>query len=166
MSAVVASVVVPTYLGVGRLPSLLSALASQQAGTQDFEVILVIDGVDDGSVALAEAERRVSIRTILFPENRGRVAALNAGFDAARGSILIRCDDDLVVPPGYVTAHVQAHDAQDPVGAVAPTRDVHLPSRYARAYGEDAAARSLAHALSRPAAGALAAVGCKLLHHP
>lgn len=152
MSDVMASVVVPTYRGADRLPSLLNALAAQQAGTPAFEVILVIDGVDDGTASLAKSEERIDVRTIQFPANRGRAAALNAGFDAARGKVLIRCDDDLVVPPGYVAAHVRAHDAQDQIGAVAPTRDVHLPSHYARAYGEDAAARSLAHALSRPAA--------------
>lgn len=148
----VASIVVPSYKGYSRLVELFSSLADQEAGGPAFEVIVVIDGPNDGSVELVDEEDRIAVRYVRFPENRGRAAALNAGFDAARGSILIRCDDDLVVPPGYVTAHVQAHDAKDQVGAVAPTRDVHLPSPYARAYGEDAAARSLAHALSRPAA--------------
>ena len=49
---------------------------------------LVVDGVDDGSVALLEAESRFALRSIIFPENRGRVAALNAGFEAARGGVL------------------------------------------------------------------------------
>ena len=150
----VASISVPSYRGVGRLPQLLDSLAAQNDGTPPFEVIVVVDGVDDGSVALLEAESRFALRSIIFPENRGRVAALNAGFEAARGGVLIRCDDDLVVPSGYVAAHVEAHTSGGAVGVVGPTRDVHAPSAYARAYGEDAAKRSFAHVLSRsPADG-------------
>ena len=145
-----ATVIVPSYRGVDRLPLLLDSLAAQKSGTPPFEVIVVVDGVDDGSVALLENESRLDLRIIVFPENRGRVAALNAGFEAARGDVLIRCDDDLVVPPDYVAVHVEAHTSSGTVGVVGPTRDIHAPSAYARAYGEDAASKSLAHALSRP----------------
>ena len=147
-----ATVIVPSYRGVNRLPQLLDSLAVQQDGTPSFEVIVVVDGVDDGSVALLKNESRLDLRSIVFPENRGRVAALNAGFEAARGDVLIRCDDDLVVPSGYVAAHFDAHASGDPVGVVGPTRDIHAPSAYARAYGEDAARKSYAHVLSRPPA--------------
>lgn len=147
----VASIIVPSYRGVARLPALLDSLAAQETGSPAFEVIVVIDGIDDGSVALVEAEDRVDTRHILFPENRGRVAALNAGLDAARGDVLIRCDDDLVVPPGYVSGHVRSHGGADPVAVVGPTIDVHDGSAYARAYGEDAAHRSHDFQLTRPA---------------
>ncbi|MBM7499200.1 GT2 family glycosyltransferase [Brachybacterium muris] len=147
-----ATVIVPSYRGVDRLPLLLDSLAAQKSGTPPFEVIVVVDGVDDGSVALLENESRLDLRSIVFPENRGRVGALNAGFEAARGDVLIRCDDDLVVPPDYVAVHVEAHTSSGTVGVVGPTRDIHVPSRYARAYGEDAASRSFAHVLSRPSA--------------
>jgi len=128
-------------------------------------VIVVVDGDDDGSVELVEARNGAAVpheamtrsgtpfaaRAILLPENRGRVTALNKGFEAARGEVLIRCDDDLVVPPAFVAAHVSAHaDPAHPVGVVGLTRDVHDEAPYARAYGRDAAARSLAHAASRP----------------
>lgn len=146
----VASIIVPSYRGADRLPQLLDSLAAQQDGTPHFEVVVVVDGADDGSVALLENESRLDLRNLVFPENRGRVAALNAGFEAARGDVLIRCDDDLVVPPGYVAAHVEAHTSSGTIGVVGPTRDIHAPSAYARAYGEDAARKSLAHALSRP----------------
>ncbi|WP_114853268.1 glycosyltransferase family 2 protein [Brachybacterium sp. YJGR34] len=147
-----ASIVVPSYRGAARLPALLDSLAAQEAGGPEFEVIVVLDGEDDGSGALLAAEDRVPVRILTLPENRGRAGALNAGFAQARGRVLMRCDDDLVLPAVAVRAQVAAHAGEQPVGVVAPTRDVHTPSPYARAYGEDAAARSLAHALSRPAA--------------
>ena len=147
----VVSVVVPSYRGAERLPALLDAFAVQLEGAPPFEIIVVIDGVDDGTSALVDAESRLGVRSIQFPENRGRVAALNAGFESARGQVLIRCDDDLVVPRGYIGAHATAHEGEGSVGVVGPTRDIHMNGPYARAYGHDAAKRSLAHALSRPA---------------
>ncbi|MGP5304426.1 glycosyltransferase family 2 protein [Brachybacterium alimentarium] len=144
------SVVVPSYRGVERLPALFDAFAAQLDGAPSFEIIVVVDGVDDGTSALVRAESRLTARSILFPENRGRAAALNAGFDASRGRVLIRCDDDLVVPRGYISAHSTAHSDDGSVGAVGLTRDIHTDGPYTRAYGEDAARRSLAHALSRP----------------
>ena len=146
----VASIVVPSFRGADLLPQLLDSLAAQQECTPPFEVIVVLDGVDGGSLALIENETRRDLRSIVFPENRGRVTALNAGFEVARGGVLIRCDDDLVVPPGYVAAHVEAQTSSGTVGVVGPTRDIHAPSAYARAYGEDAARKSLAHVLNRP----------------
>lgn len=145
-----ASIIVPSYRGAEKLPGLLDSLAGQLRGTATFEVVLVIDGVDDGSVELARHVSRFPLRHILLPENRGRVEALNTGFEAARGRVLIRCDDDLVVPAGYVAAHVAAHEGETAVGVVGPTRDVHLPSPYAHTYGLDAAERSYAYALTRP----------------
>lgn len=151
----VASIVVPSYCGVTRLPMLLDSLASQDPATADFEVIVVVDGEDDGSPALIEAETRINVRSVVFPANRGRVSALNAGFREARGEILIRCDDDLCMPPGYVRAHVDVHRAAaqrgESIGVVGKTWDVHEPSAYTRAYGSDAARRSFEFASSRPA---------------
>lgn len=147
-----ASIIVPSYRGARRLPTLFDSLAAQKSGTPDFEVIVVIDGVDDGSVRLVERETRFPVRHILFPENRGRVAALNTGYDAAEGDVLIRCDDDLLVPSGYVSAHVDAHrTAAQPIGVIGATRDIHDGSAYARAYGERAAADSYRFATTRPA---------------
>lgn len=147
MTSPVASIIVPSYRGRDRLSELLDSLASQQAGTPPFEVVVVVDGVDDGSAALVAAETRIDARAIQLPHNRGRVTALNSGFEAAVGDVLIRCDDDLVVPPSFVSAHVALHgDPDRPVGGAGLTRDVHTDSPYARAYGRDAARQSFAHA--------------------
>lgn len=130
----VASVIVPSFRGACRLPALFDSLAAQQAGTPSFEVIVVIDGVDDGSVGLVESEDRFDVRSIVFPENRGRVAALNAGFRAARGDVLIRCDDDLVLGSDHVHTHVAAH-AGGECGVIGLYRNVFTPTRYAEVYG-------------------------------
>lgn len=150
-----ASIIVPSYRGAGRLPRLFDSFAAQAPETPAFEVIVVIDGVDDGSVALVDSETRFPVRAIVFPENRGRVAALNEGFAAARGNVLIRCDDDLKVPSAYVISHVNAHakafERGETIGAVGKTWDVHQAGRYASAYGSSAARTSYEFASTRPA---------------
>lgn len=136
-SQVAASVIIPSYRGAGRLPALFDALAAQESTTLQFEAVVVIDGLDDGSVALVEAETRFPVRHLLFPENRGRVVALNAGFETAGGRVLIRCDDDLVPAPDYVSRHVAGHDGEA-CGVVGVTRNVYAPSRYFEVYGRQA----------------------------
>src|SRR5262249_6923334 len=43
--------------------------------------------------------------------HQGRAAARNAGVRAARGDLLIFCDDDRLAAPGFVRDHVAAHEA-------------------------------------------------------
>ena len=134
-----ASVVVPSRGGRARLDVLLSCLEAQDRS--DFEVVVVVDGDVDGSTPfLAARATTVDVRTVTFPENRGRSAALNAGFATARGRVLIRCDDDLEPGPHFVSGHVDAH-AGDPVGAVGLYRNVFPDTPYAVVYGRVADVR-------------------------
>ncbi len=132
-----ASIVVPSRGGHGRLPVLFEALTVQT--TSDFEVIVVVDGDIDDSTGLVESwADRLNVRAITFPENRGRSEALNAGFNAARGRVLIRCDDDLEPGPDFVANHI-AHHAGEPVGIIGVCHDVFDgESRYAQVYGRPA----------------------------
>src|SRR5262245_7939172 len=131
-----ASIVVPSRGGAHRLPVLFASVRAQTRS--DFEVIVVVDGdVDDSASVVAEAASDLPVRAIVFPETRGRAAALNAGFDAAEGTVLIRADDDLELEPDFVDHHVRLHEEQT-CGVVAMCRDVFPDTAYARAYGEGA----------------------------
>lgn len=130
-----ASIVIPSRGGAQRLPRLLNALAAQD--DQEWEAIVVVDGDIDGSEAVIEGFQHLPVRSIVFPENRGRVAALNAGFENARGEVLIRCDDDLCPSVGYVRQHKAAH-ATSPGGAIGLYLNQLPDTPYARAYGSDA----------------------------
>ena len=107
-----ASVIVPSRGGAQRLPRLIGALAAQE-DAPPFEVHVVVDGDVDGSEAvlaqLAAEHPGLDLSWTVFGENRGRVAALNAGADATSGRILIRADDDLEPGPHYIRDHVAAH---------------------------------------------------------
>ena len=130
-----ASVIVPTRGGATRLPALLDSLTTQTH--TDWEAVVVIDGDVDGSAAVVARYRDLPVTSIVFPANRGRVAALNAGLEAARGDVLIRADDDFELSPGHLAAHVAPHASED-CGVVGLPRNVAPPSRYMQVYGEEA----------------------------
>lgn len=139
------SIVVPSYKGARRLPVLLKALTRQRF--KDFEVVVVIDGDVDGSAEVVESHRdQLPIRSVILPQNCGRAAAINAGFDVARGEVLVRCDDDLEPGPGYTAGHHEAHLA-GPVGVIGLCRNAYPRSPYARVYGGRADAQLRTQAL-------------------
>lgn len=126
------SIVVPSRGGVERLPRLLESLRSQSC--QDFELIVVVDGDIDGTQSYLETQSTLAVHPIVFPRNRGRAAALNAGFAHATGQILTRCDDDLELPAHYIATQITWH--QNALGgAVGLCRNVYPPTAYSRAYG-------------------------------
>ncbi|REJ08087.1 glycosyltransferase family 2 protein [Microbacterium bovistercoris] len=130
----VASLVIPSRGGVDRLPHLFHALGRQT--TTDWEAIVVLDGDIDSSAGVVDAAAaELPVRSIVFDENRGRSAALNAGFAAARGQVLIRCDDDLRPAPDYVASHIARHESSTAVGVIGLYRNVYPDTAYARAYG-------------------------------
>ncbi len=144
-----ASVVVPTHRGVHRLPPLLAALAAQDC-REPWEVVVVVDGRDPESEELLAAWRdRLPLRVVVRKSSTGVAAALNEGYHAALGEVVIRCDDDLTPAPVMVGRHLAHHDGADRVGVVGPTRDVLPPSRYARAYGWAATERAVRGVLAR-----------------
>lgn len=143
------SVVVPSYRGADRLPVLFSTLRTQTFDGE-WEAVVVLDGVADASREVVAAVDDLPIRLVELPENRGRPAALNAGFALARGVVLVRCDDDLGVAPTFLTQHASAHDQSDPVGVVGLCHDVLPDSAYARSYGRPANQRIRAAAYDLP----------------
>lgn len=133
MPSPIVSVVIPTRGGAHRLPVLLDALAAQDLA--DWEAIVVIDGDIDGSSDIVDRlAGELPVRRVTFDVNQGRSAALNAGFAEARGDVLVRCDDDLVPRPDYLSQHAACHSGRD-VGVVGLYRNVYPETTYARVYG-------------------------------
>jgi glycosyltransferase involved in cell wall biosynthesis len=67
----------------------------------DLEVLFIDDGSTDGSWALIEelAAADPRVRGIRFRRNFGKAAALSAGFEAARGELVVTLDADLQDDP-------------------------------------------------------------------
>ena len=145
-----ATVVVASHRGALRLPPLLEAL-SRQDHDGPWEVVVVLDGaLDDSAEVLAQWKDRLPLRVLGFPEQRGVVAALNEGFAAARGRVLIRCDDDLTPAPNMVRGHVEHHRGRDDLGVSCAMRDVVPDTEYTRTYGAATGRRRLEQWYTRP----------------
>jgi glycosyltransferase involved in cell wall biosynthesis len=91
------SVVVPVYNEQDNVEPLLEALEAALEGLgRPYEVILVDDGSTDGTVArLREAVARFpALRVVRLRSNFGQTAGLAAGFDLARGELIVTMDGD------------------------------------------------------------------------
>ncbi len=95
------SVVVPAYNEEPRLgPSLVRIVDYCESAAADYEIIVVDDGSDDDTVAVAEAVAGESprVRVIELGRNRGKGAAVRAGMLAATGDRILFSDADLATP--------------------------------------------------------------------
>ncbi|ADB53913.1 glycosyltransferase family 2 protein [Conexibacter woesei] len=113
VAAAGATIVVPTRGRPGYLDVALASLAPQAAAA-GAELVVVLDGPDPASAAVAE---RHAARVVALPAPRGLNAARNAGLDATRGDLIAFVDDDVAAPPGWLPALLAA-------AAATPERDV------------------------------------------
>jgi glycosyltransferase involved in cell wall biosynthesis len=74
-----------------------------------YEVLLVDDGSSDGTwkKLLVQKERFPCIRLIQFRRNFGQTAAMSAGFDHARGRLMVTLDGDLQNDPADIPRMVE-----------------------------------------------------------
>ena len=96
------SVVIPVYDEEQSLPKLCDALHDALDGLPDsWEVILIDDGSRDRSFQLLKEENRRDprFRVIRLRRNFGQTAAFAAGFDHARGDVVVTMDADLQNDP-------------------------------------------------------------------
>jgi len=96
------SVVIPVYNEVDSLQSLHGELDEVAAEhSYQLDIIFVDDGSTDGSwdVIAELAKRDARVRGIRFRRNFGKAAALSAGFETARGELVMTLDADLQDDP-------------------------------------------------------------------
>ncbi|MFZ5585763.1 MAG: glycosyltransferase family 2 protein [Thermodesulfobacteriota bacterium] len=96
------SVVIPIYNEAENIPNLHAEVTGALAELElDYEIVYVDDGSVDQSFALlrqiAQADPRAVV--VSFRRNFGQTAAMSAGFDHARGHIIVTMDGDLQNDP-------------------------------------------------------------------
>jgi glycosyltransferase involved in cell wall biosynthesis len=100
------SIVVPLLNEEESLPELAAWIKSVcQEHNFSYEVIFIDDGSSDGSWNVIETLRNsdpVVIKGIKFQRNYGKSAALNEGFKAAQGDVVITMDADLQDSPDEI----------------------------------------------------------------
>jgi glycosyltransferase involved in cell wall biosynthesis len=101
------SVVVPVLNEEESLPLLYQRLTEVLAESgYTYEILIVDDGSTDGSFALMGelAARDEHLRVVRFRRNYGQTAAFSAGFDRARGDVVVTIDADLQNDPADIPA--------------------------------------------------------------
>lgn len=80
---------------------LVEAVRSALEGFRPWELILVDDGSSDRTATLAEeqASRDGRVRVVRLARNYGQTQAMQAGFDSARGEVVVSMDGDLQNDP-------------------------------------------------------------------
>jgi len=104
------SAVIPVFNEEESIVPLHQRLAPVLAGlNKSFEIIFINDGSSDGSYEalgrLANTDKRVKV--ISLRRNFGQTAAMAAGFDYARGRIIIPLDGDLQNDPADIPLLLQ-----------------------------------------------------------
>ncbi|TMA31969.1 MAG: glycosyltransferase, partial [Deltaproteobacteria bacterium] len=107
------SVVVPAHDEAANLARLVDEVrAALQPSGLVWELIVVDDGSSDDSpailVRLAAGEPR--LRALRLAQRSGQTAALRAGFEAARGELIVTLDADLQCAPSDLPALLGALD--------------------------------------------------------
>lgn len=91
------SITIPVYNEEESVTPLIDAVADALRNWRDdWELVFVDDGSGDRTVAAIEAQiaREPRVRLLRLARNYGQSAAMQAGFDAARGDLIVTMDGD------------------------------------------------------------------------
>jgi len=105
------SVVIPVYNEAATVREIVERVI---AACFDKEIVAVDDGSTDGSGGILDelAEKHpATVRVVSLPENRGKGAALRAGFSRATGDVLVVQDADLEYDPADIPRLLSALEA-------------------------------------------------------
>lgn len=139
------SVVVPFLNEEESLPELVSWI--ERVMTQNnltYEILLIDDGSTDGSWKLVEGiiQKNPAVKGIKFRRNYGKSAALNVGFHATSGNVVITMDADMqdspdeipelykmIVNEGYDLVSGWKKKRFDPISKTIPTKFFNAATR-------------------------------------
>jgi glycosyltransferase involved in cell wall biosynthesis len=99
------SIVIPFLNEDESIPELLSWIERVMDENRfTYEILLIDDGSTDSSWKLVEenAKRNAAIKGIKFRRNYGKSAALNVGFHAVQGEVVITMDADMQDSPDEI----------------------------------------------------------------
>ncbi len=132
------SVIIPLLNEEESLPELLSWIEKVMIENKlSWEAVLIDDGSKDGSWKVIEelCAKMPEVKAIRFKRNYGKSAALNSGFDVARGDVVITMDADLqdspdeipglhqmVMEDGYDLVSGWKKKRYDPIGKRIPSK--------------------------------------------
>jgi hyaluronan synthase len=121
------TVVIPAYNEGAMVAQTIESVVAADYPRDRLEIIAIDDGSNDNTwrhIQRAAARNPQYVTTVRFDRNRGKRAALEAGFRRARGEVLVTIDSDSVIERETLLAITGPF--RDPrVGAVAGRVGVH-----------------------------------------
>ena len=119
------SLVIPLYNEEGNVEELVRRTADIMSRSgRSFELICVDDGSRDRTGALLEelAQGQPFLRPVRLMRNYGQSVALQAGFDCARGELIVTMDGDLQNDPQDIPRLLSLIDASPEVDVISGWR--------------------------------------------
>jgi glycosyltransferase involved in cell wall biosynthesis len=106
------SIVIPVYNEVESVPELAARLTAVRDDLPPSEVVLVDDGSSDGTSQLLEELHRSDpwFQIVRLTRNFGQTPALAAGFEHARGRVIVTMDADLQNDPSDIRRMLEKLD--------------------------------------------------------
>lgn len=89
------SVIVPAYNEAANIPHLVKTFDQFIETHEDYEVIIVDDGSNDGTSQAVEDNKRPYVRVVKHRRNMGKTQAIITGTEEAQGDIIVVYDADL-----------------------------------------------------------------------
>jgi glycosyltransferase involved in cell wall biosynthesis len=105
------AVVVATYNRPEGLTHLLEDLAAQQLAAASFEVVVADDGSSPPARERIERRRWPFELKVIEQANAGQAVARDAAIRATNAELIVIVDDDMRVPPEFLQAHLELHEA-------------------------------------------------------
>lgn len=99
------SLVIPIYNEAENIPLLINSITQSLKDTHlTYEIICVDDGSQDGSTDVLKdiATNNPYLKAIILRRNYGQTPAMAAGFENARGKVIITLDGDLQNDPADI----------------------------------------------------------------
>lgn len=99
------SLVIPIYNEAENIPLLINSITQSLAATDlTYEIICVDDGSQDGSTDVLKdiAMNNPYVKAIILRRNYGQTPAMAAGFENAKGKVIITLDGDLQNDPADI----------------------------------------------------------------
>ncbi len=110
------SVVIPFRNEEKNLPSLIQSLICQNISIKNFEVIFIDDHSTDSSYYIIKdlmTKSGISFKLLSLKETYGKKNALETGFKASIGDIILQTDADVTFGPSWIKKHHTEHLQND-----------------------------------------------------
>ena len=111
------TVVIPNCNGIDFLQDCLQALMEQDSGAPEFEVLVVDNGSQDGSLELI-ADKFPQVQVKALSENTGFCHAVNVGISMSDAPYVILLNNDTKVAPGFVSGLYNAIERDQKIFSV------------------------------------------------